>query len=221
MVPAPAKKTAGMDNVIIPIGKTSKNAESYARDDSFLTQTFKVNRLMLPDFKEAIRHNHALFTKKTTKEADLTNLQNVLSLLKINERDQGVMDREEQRNNMQDLESLIKQTVHSLPVRQKELMYADLKNDFMETLLLPCTGFCSDSWEGSWTGTITFLGSILICIVFYILCLVWLFYAYVAVTNCGGPTLTASDSELCRALAECNITTVSYTHLTLPTKRIV
>ena len=106
---------------------------------------------------------------------------------------------------MQDLESLIKQTVHGLPDGQKELMYADLKNDFMETLLLPCTGCCIDTWEGSWTGTITFLGSILICIVFYILCLIWLFYAYVAVTNCGGPTLTASDSELCRALAECSI----------------
>jgi len=194
-----------MDHVTIPIGKTSKNAAYYANDEKNLTKHFQLNGLTLPSFKKAILKNQAHFSDTSSRKDDMMNLQRVYALIKIKPSDQRVMDREEQRNKMEDLESLIKQTVHDLPVKQKELMYADLKNDFMETLLLPFSGFCSSTLEGSWGGIVLFLGCIVICILFYILCLVWLFYAYVAVTNCGGPTLAASNSELCSALAECNI----------------
>ena len=162
--------------------------------------------------KKAIGVHAHEFTKNSVAANDLDKLKTIWDKANstIKDRDRKVVNRAEMRNTMIDMESVFRDTVDTLEEDQQDMLYSEMKNDFIEYLFLPfyCLGGKKyNAWEVSNQGcfTLLLLGSITISVVFYLLCLIWLFGAYTTVTGCGGPTEMASNSELCVALRDCRI----------------
>ena len=89
-------------------------------------------------------------------------------------------------------------------------MYLEMKEEFLDMLFVPCMCCSRSKWlkwqlECPAIMDVCTISIMIVCLLFYLLCFLWLFYPYQAISSCYSEDYVAYSSAVCVAIKECYI----------------
>ena len=105
-------------------------------------------------------------------------------------------------NKIETVAVYFKAMISNLTEKQKRYMYLEMKEEFLDMLFVPCM-CCSRSKWLKWQ--LECPAIMIVCLLFYLLCFLWLFYPYQAISSCYSEDYVAYSSAVCVAIKECYI----------------
>ena len=199
-----------------PLATTSHNPHQYTA--TFIQQHFK----LLPGYKKTTSHQYHLaadtvhlnpnISAESREEDDWVAIGHMIERAAPHQ-DVGAskrIDKNKAKYAVASIGSRFRSILSVLLPKQQEYIYLEMKNDFLDYLFIPC--FCCFRkrwmrWELKYPGPMNFftVTIIVLCLAFYLLCFLWLFYPYQALKSCASETYVAYDSPVCAAVRLCDI----------------
>jgi hypothetical protein len=167
-----------------PVAHTSAEISTYNHEKWINSHRPHQSALTKSIFEEQLRHNTALFTHETDHARDEQNLITIfntsLAASHNHEKDHSKLHGKTKVINAHaDASRYFKAIVTTLDKQQQMFLFHELKADFLEYLLMPfyilaCCNFTHYELKNTSTVQTFIILLLLICFLFYALCLVWI-----------------------------------------------